>query len=84
DAKTPGILSTSTQRAPKPQLVNEISLSEQHRIKVYDTELARVLGGGLVPGSLILFGGEPGIGKSTLMLQVALNMKNLKVLYISG
>lgn len=83
DAKIPGI-STTTQRAPKPQAVAEISLSEQHRIPVYDKELSRVLGGGLVPGSLILFGGEPGIGKSTLMLQVALNMKNLKTLYISG
>ncbi len=84
DTKIPGIASTSTQRASKPQLISEISLSEQHRISVYDTELSRVLGGGLVPGSLILFGGEPGIGKSTLMLQVALNMKNLKVLYVSG
>ena len=84
DEPTPGIASTSTQRASKPQLINDISLSEQHRISVYDKELSRVLGGGLVPGSLILFGGEPGIGKSTLMLQVALNMKNLKVLYVSG
>lgn len=84
DAKTPGIASTSTQRAAKPVLVGEISLNQQNRLPVYDKELARVLGGGLVPGSLILFGGEPGIGKSTLMLQVALNMKNLKVLYISG
>jgi DNA repair protein RadA/Sms len=84
DDPTPGIASTSTQRASKPQLINDISLSEQHRIAVYDKELSRVLGGGLVPGSLILFGGEPGIGKSTLMLQVALNMKNLKVLYVSG
>ncbi len=84
DAKIPGIAGTSTQRAAKPLLVNEISLSEQNRLPVYDKELSRVLGGGLVPGSLILFGGEPGIGKSTLMLQVALNMKNLKVLYISG
>jgi DNA repair protein RadA/Sms len=84
DVKTPGIASTSTQRASKPQLISEINLSEQHRISVYDSELSRVLGGGLVPGSLILFGGEPGIGKSTLMLQVALNMKNLKVLYVSG
>ncbi len=82
--KTPGIASNSKQRAAKPQLISEISLSEHHRIKVYDSELSRVLGGGLVPGSLILFGGEPGIGKSTLMLQVALNMKNLKVLYVSG
>jgi len=84
DSKTPGIASTSTQRAAKPQLVDEINLSEQHRIPVYDKELSRVLGGGIVPGSLILFGGEPGIGKSTLMLQIAINLKNLKVLYVSG
>src|SRR3954468_17344597 len=84
DAKTPGIASTSTQRSAKPQLVTEINLSEQHRIILHDKELSRVLGGGLVPGSLTLFGGEPGIGKSTLMLQVAINMKNLKVLYVSG
>lgn len=83
DSKTPGI-STSSQRAAKPQLVSEISLSQEHRIPVYDKELNRVLGGGLVPGSLVLFGGEPGIGKSTLMLQLALNMKKLKVLYVSG
>lgn len=84
DTKTPGIISTSAQRASKPQLVGEINLSEQHRIPVYDKELSRVLGGGLVAGSLVLFGGEPGIGKSTLMLQVAVNIKNLKVLYVSG
>lgn len=84
EARVPGIVSTSMQRAAKPLLVTEISLTEQNRLPVYDKELARVLGGGLVPGSLILFGGEPGIGKSTLMLQVALNMKNMKVLYISG
>lgn len=84
DAKTPGIASTSTQRASKPQLVTEINLEQHHRIELYDKELSRVLGGGLVPGSLTLFGGEPGIGKSTLMLQVAINMKNLKVLYVSG
>ena len=47
-------------------------------------ELTRVLGGGIVPGSLVLFGGEPGIGKSTLMLQLALRLKNLKILYVSG
>ncbi len=82
--RTPGIASTTSQRAAKPLLISEINLSEHHRIPVYDKELSRVLGGGLVPGSLILFGGEPGIGKSTLMLQVALNLKNLKVLYVSG
>jgi DNA repair protein RadA/Sms len=83
--KTPGIASSSsTQRANKPQLVSEISLSDQHRIALSDSELARVLGGGLVPGSLTLFGGEPGIGKSTLMLQIAVNMKGMRVLYVSG
>lgn len=84
DSKTPGIASTSTQRASKPQLVTEINLEQHYRIELHDKELSRVLGGGLVPGSLTLFGGEPGIGKSTLMLQVAINMKNLKVLYVSG
>jgi DNA repair protein RadA/Sms len=84
DGKIPGIASTSTQRAAKPQLVTEINLAEHNRIELSDKELSRVLGGGLVPGSLTLFGGEPGIGKSTLMLQIAVNMKGLKVLYVSG
>lgn len=83
EVKTPGISSTS-QRAPKPQLVTEIDLGTEHRIPVYDKELNRVLGGGLVPGSLVLFGGEPGIGKSTLMLQIGLGMKGVRVLYVSG
>lgn len=83
EVKTPGISST-TQRAPKPQLVTEIDLGSEHRIPVYDKELNRVLGGGLVPGSLVLFGGEPGIGKSTLMLQIGLGMKGVRVLYVSG
>lgn len=83
DTRSPGISSTS-QRASKPQLISEISLENEHRIPIYDKELSRVLGGGLVPGSLVLFGGEPGIGKSTLMLQVAVNLKKLKVLYVSG
>ena len=81
--KTPGI-SQSSQRAAKPQLVSEISLTNEHRIKIPDRELNRVLGGGLVPGSIVLFGGEPGIGKSTLMLQFALSAKRSKVLYVSG
>ena len=59
-------------------------MGAEHRIPLGDKELDRVLGGGLVPGSLVLFGGERGIGKSTLMLQLALNMKKLKVLYVSG
>lgn len=65
-------------------LLQEIGISEYPRIPVPGQELTRVLGGGIVPGSLVLFGGEPGIGKSTLMLQLALRLKNLKVLYVSG
>lgn len=68
----------------KPLLIQDIGLQDFPRIAVPGKELSRVLGGGIVPGSLVLFGGEPGIGKSTLMLQLALRLKNLKVLYISG
>jgi DNA repair protein RadA/Sms len=71
-------------RERKPQPVAEISFDTDQRIHTHDVELNRVLGGGLVPGSVVLIGGEPGIGKSTLMLQVALNCKGIKVLYISG
>ncbi|HET6990805.1 MAG TPA: DNA repair protein RadA [Bacteroidia bacterium] len=84
DTRTSGFGSRSTQRAPKPLRLDEITAGEEHRIPIYDNELSRVLGGGLVPGSLVLFGGEPGIGKSTLMLQLATNLKGLKVLYVSG
>lgn len=76
--------SRSTGRAVKPLNLNEITGGEERRIPLYDKELTRVLGGGLVPGSLVLFGGEPGIGKSTLMLQLATNVKNMRVLYVSG
>ena len=65
-------------------LLQDIGLQEFPRINVPGKELTRVLGGGIVPGSLVLFGGEPGIGKSTLMLQLALRLKNLKILYVSG
>jgi DNA repair protein RadA/Sms len=64
--------------------LNEIKSSEQERIITGDAELNRVLGGGIVPGSLVLVAGEPGIGKSTLFLQNALQMKNITTLYISG
>lgn len=67
-----------------PTLITDIELSTENRIDTQNQELNRVLGGGLVPGSVVLVGGEPGIGKSTLMLQVALTIKNLKVLYVSG
>jgi DNA repair protein RadA/Sms len=67
-----------------PILVQSIVNEKEERINMMDGEFNRVLGGGLVLGSLTLFGGEPGIGKSTLMLQVALKHQNLKVLYVSG
>ncbi len=76
--------STSMQRASKAVLIEQIAFDEEHRILTQDNEFNRVLGGGIVAGSLVLIGGEPGIGKSTLMLQLALNMPSLKVLYVSG
>jgi DNA repair protein RadA/Sms len=68
----------------KPVLISEVETGEEPRIDTSSAELNRVLGGGLVPGSLVLIGGEPGIGKSTLVLQVVLNMKGKKTLYVSG
>ena len=76
--------STSTQRSSKPLAIHEIIYQEENRIITPDKELNRVLGGGIVGGSIVLIGGEPGIGKSTLMLQIALNLPGLKVLYVSG
>jgi DNA repair protein RadA/Sms len=75
---------TSTTFTNKPQKLVDISDNENERSSTEDSELDRVLGGGMVRGSLILLGGEPGIGKSTLLLQVALQVKNQKVLYVSG
>ena len=75
---------TSARKLSKPSKVDEIKSSIERRILTGDKELDRVLGGGLVEGSLVLIGGEPGIGKSTLMLQLALNLKGKKILYISG
>ena len=68
----------------RPLLLSEIDLDQQERIITGNTEFDRVTGGGLVPGGMILLGGEPGIGKSTLVLQIALKLSHLKVLYISG
>ncbi len=75
---------SKSQRDNKPQQIGDISDREHRRIELPDKELNRVLGGGLVLGSLILFGGEPGIGKSTLLLQLSIAMKDKKVLYVSG
>lgn len=71
-------------KASRPRLISDIALESSPRIVLPDQELNRVLGGGLVPGSLTLLGGEPGIGKSTLLLQLAINLKDKKILYISG
>lgn len=68
----------------KPVKVQEIEKGAERRLVTKDAELNRVLGGGIVAGSLVLIGGEPGIGKSTLMLQVALSSAKTKVLYVSG
>ncbi len=76
--------STSLTRANQPVAIHKIIFSEENRLITPDKELNRVLGGGIVAGSLVLIGGEPGIGKSTLMLQIAMNLPGLKVLYISG
>ena len=68
----------------KPVCLRDISAHDEPRIDMHDGELNRVLGGGLVPGSITLLGGEPGIGKSTLTLQTILHMPDRKVLYVSG
>lgn len=68
----------------KPQRIQDVVASEEMRIDMHNGELNRVLGGGLVPGSLVLLGGEPGIGKSTLALQVLLQLKDRRTLYASG
>ena len=77
-------LSLSTQQRPTPQQLHNIETSSEPRIDMGDGELNRVLGGGLVPGSLVLLGGEPGIGKSTLTLQTVLQLQDRRILYISG
>ena len=73
-----------TGKKSAPVLLSEIIAADEQRIIIPDLELNRVLGGGLVHGSLILLGGEPGIGKSTLLLQTALKMKGMKILYVTG
>ena len=79
-AAVPSSFSTQSQ----PVLIDTVSTDELPRISMGDAELDRVLGGGLVPGSLVLLGGEPGIGKSTLILQTVLRLKGQRVLYVSG
>ena len=71
-------------RGSTPQRIQDVLSQEEMRIDMQSSELNRVLGGGLVPGSLVLLGGEPGIGKSTLALQVLMKMGDKKTLYASG
>ena len=74
---------SESKRTVKPLKIHEIDSTEEVRMDTKDNELNRVLGGGIVPGSLILLGGEPGIGKSTLLLQISLKLP-YKTLYVSG
>ena len=71
-------------RSSTPVRLSEIEVKEEMRVKMPSSELNRVLGGGLVAGSLTLIGGEPGIGKSTLLLQNILSIRNRRILYVSG
>ena len=73
-----------THSGAKPMFLKDISSQDEPRIDMHDNELNRVLGGGLVRGSIVLLGGEPGIGKSTLTLQTVLNMPDRRILYVSG
>ena len=70
----------SERMLSQPMLIDDVRTDSLPRIDMRDAELNRVLGGGLVPGSLVLLGGEPGIGKSTLVLQTILGMPDRKVL----
>jgi DNA repair protein RadA/Sms len=72
------------QERRKPELLDNIKADEKNRHKTGISELDRILGGGMVSGSVILLGGEPGVGKSTLALQLALALKQTKILYVSG
>lgn len=74
----------SPRGSAQPQRIQDITATEEMRIDMQSAELNRVLGGGLVPGSLVLLGGEPGIGKSTLALQVLMRMGERRTLYASG
>ena len=74
----------SKLKTERPVKLSEIELSEEPRIAMPSSELNRVLGGGLVAGSMTLIGGEPGIGKSTLLLQNILSIRNRRILYVSG
>ncbi|HEY9544186.1 DNA repair protein RadA [Prevotella sp.] len=75
---------SSMSHGNSPLFLHQISAKDEPRIDMHDDELNRVLGGGLVPGSIVLLGGEPGIGKSTLTLQTVMRIRDRKILYVSG
>lgn len=83
-AKRPVPSGLSERGQARPVLLRDITAEKEDRLDMKDQELNSVLGGGLVKGSLVLIGGEPGIGKSTLVLQTILKLHDLKVLYVSG
>jgi len=74
----------SEKRSVHAVRLDDVVINEEKRIVCNDAELNRVLGGGIVPGSIVLVAGEPGIGKSTLFLQNAVQLQNATVLYVSG
>jgi len=84
EEKGTGRMTFGDKRSATPVKISEVTFKSDIRIDSRDEELNRVLGGGVVPGSVVLIGGEPGIGKSTLMLQVALKCTDQKILYITG
>lgn len=83
EEKTSWKPTSEVKKTPKPLKIAEIDATQEIRMNTLDSELNQVLGGGIVPGSLILLGGEPGIGKSTLLLQISLKLP-YKTLYVSG
>ena len=83
-SSVPKVKGTQNAVAATPKRIQEVTYSETERIPTHCTEFDRVLGGGIVPGSLLLLGGEPGIGKSTLLLQTALSITDRRLLYVSG
>ena len=84
EKKKAGTAAAATRSGNQPLTLEEITTERMERIGTGITEFDRVLGGGIVPGSIVLLGGEPGIGKSTLVLQMALSLGNRKILYVSG
>ena len=84
DKKSSPVASFAAVSPPRPVPVTDTAIDKLPRMATGNGEMDRVLGGGIVPGSLVLIGGEPGIGKSTLMLQIALKIRGKKVLYVTG